>query len=450
MPSGANDSPEARVAGDKRSLMRRLPMPMLAAIAASMAAPQVAQAYSAFAPDSPYMFGDWGGNRTALEDAGVSFDFDYVGEMGSILDGGYRDSHVTKYSDQFAVGANFDLERLLSIPDAEFQITVTNRNGHSVNDRLSDPNATVGGSSVQEVQGRGPVTRLTQFWYRQRFFDDALVVKLGRIPFGDDFATIDSNFQNLAFGGAQPGNWGNNIYNWPIAQWAAVVRANMTPQWYAQIGAFNLNDSNLDNDNGFDLRTSGTQGTLFPVELGYTPTLNGMAGAYKLGFYTQNVENRAYGEGPDTRTSDTNTGLYYVVRQQVTTRGGSADRGLTLFSMGDTNNGDTAGIDRYLSIGATYQGPFDARPQDDAGIGLAYLHVNDDVNDSVDYANATPAGSLSPLPRQGHEYDAEVYYSVNLTNYLTLRPNLQYVVNPSAVDSVDNAWVLGTTVKASF
>jgi porin len=409
-----------------------------------------AQAYSAFSPDSPYMFGDWGGERTALEDAGVSFDFGYVGEAATILDGGYRDSHVSKYADQFSVGANFDLDRLLSIPDAEFQFTVTNRNGHTANDRLSDPGATVGGSNVQEVQGRGPVTRLTQFWYRQRFFDDALAIKLGRIPFGDDFATIDSNFQNLAFGGAQPGNWGNNIYNWPIAQWAAVVRANITPEWYAQVGAFNINDSNLENDNGFDLRTSGTEGTLFPMELGYTPKLNGLAGAYKLGFYTQNVDNRAYGDGPADRTSDTNTGLYYVVQQQVTTRDGNPDRGLTLFSMGNTNHGDTAGIDRYVSVGATYDGPFDARPQDDAGIGLAYLHVNDGVNDYVDYHNATPAGSLSPLPRQGHEYDAEVYYSVNLTPYLTLRPNLQYVVNPSAVDSVDNAWVAGTTIKATF
>lgn len=409
-----------------------------------------AQAYSAFSPDSPYLLGDWGGERTALENAGISFDFDYVGEAATILDGGYHDSHVAKYSDQFAVGANFDLDKLAGIPAADFQVTVTNRNGHSVNDRMSDPGATVGGSSVQEVQGRGPVTRLTQFWYRQRFFNDALAVKLGRIPFGDDFATIDSNFQNLAFGSAQPGNWGNNIYNWPIAQWAAVIRANFTPEWYAQVGAFNINDSNLENDNGFDLRTSGTEGTLFPVEVGYTPKLDGMTGAYKLGFYTQNVENRAYGDGADTRTSDTNTGLYYVVQQQVTKRGGNADRGLTLFSMGNANHGDTAGIDRYVSVGATYAGPFDARPQDDAGIGLAYLHVNDDVNDYVGYYNATPAGSLAPLPRQGHEYDAEIYYSFNLTPSLTLRPNLQYVANPSAVDSVDNAWVAGTMITASF
>ena len=139
-----------------------------------------------------------------------------------------------------------------------------------------------------------------------------------------------------------------------------------------------------------------------------------------------------------------------MVQQQVTTRDGNSDRGLTLFSMGNANHGDTAGTDRYVSIGATYAGPFDARPQDDAGIGLAYLHVNDDVNDYIDYYNAMPSNTLSPLPRQGHEYDAEIYYSFNLTNYLTLRPNLQYVVNPSAVDSVDNAWVAGTTLKASF
>ncbi|ANF58510.1 carbohydrate porin [Halotalea alkalilenta] len=408
-----------------------------------------AQAYSAFDPASPYMFGDWGGNRTALEQAGISFNFDYVGEAGSNVSGGYNSSNTTKYADQFAVGALFDLDKLVGIPDAEFQITVTNRNGHSVNDRINHPGASVGGSSVQEVQGRGPVTRLTQFWYRQRFFDDALVLKLGRIPVGDDFATIDSNFQNLAFGSGQPGNWGNHIYNWPIAQWAAVARVNFTDQVYAQVGAFNVNDSNLDNDNGFDLRTSGTDGTLFPIEVGYTPQVNGLPGAYKFGYYYNNVDSVSWG-GREQSVNDTNSGLYYVAQQQITAHNGNPDRGLTLFSMGNVNHGDTAGIDRYLSVGATYKGPFDARPQDDLGIGVAYLHVNDDVNEYVRYYNDTQPGRVTPLPEQGHEIDVELYYGFHLTNYLTIRPNLQYVKNPSAVDSVENAWVLGTMVQAHF
>lgn len=408
-----------------------------------------AQGSSAFSTDGDYLFGDWSGQRTALSEAGIDFDFDYTGEAATLLDGGYHDSHVTKYADQFAVGATFDLDRLADIPDAIFQVTLTNRNGHTLNDRMSDPGALVGGSNVQEVQGRGPVTRITQLWYQQKFLEESLTIKLGRIPFGDDFATFDNHFQNLALGSNQPGNWGNNIYNWPISQWATVVRADFAPDWYAQLGAFNINDSNLEND-GFDLRTNGSEGTLYPMELGFTPTVDGLPGAYKLGYYYNNVENRAYGARSSDSTNDTSSGLFYVVNQQITQRGGDAKRGLTLFSMGNVNHGDTAGIDRYFAVGAMYEGPFDARPQDDLGVGLAYLHVNDDVNDYVDYYNATPAGSLTPLPHQGHEYDAEFYYSVNLTPYLTVRPNLQYVVDPSAVDSVDNAWVAGTTLQVSF
>ncbi|WP_204352612.1 carbohydrate porin [Salinicola halophilus] len=408
-----------------------------------------AHAEEPFSADGKYLFGNWNGTRPALHDAGIDFDFNYVGESATLLDGGYHDSHVTKYADQFTAGAQFDLDRLADIPDAVFQVTLTNRNGHTTNDRMSDPDAIVGGSNVQEVQGRGPVTRITQLWYQQRFFDERLAVKLGRIPFGDDFAVFDNHFQNLALGSNQPGNWGNNIYNWPISQWAAVVRADFAPDWYAQVGAFDINDSNLEND-GFDLRTSGSEGTLYPMELGFTPKLNGLPGAYKLGYYYNNVENRAYGPRDADSTNDTSSGLFYVVEQQVTRRGGDAERGLTLFSMGNVNHGDTAGIDRYFAVGAMYEGPFDARPQDDLGVGLAYLHVNDDVNDYVDYYNATPAGSLTPLPNQGHEYDAEFYYSVNLTPYLTVRPNLQYVVDPSAVDDVDDAWVAGTTLQVFF
>ncbi|WP_245391780.1 carbohydrate porin [Salinicola aestuarinus] len=424
---------------------RWVPLVMLSSVALAGSA----HAAEPFSADGDYLFGDWGGNRTALSEAGIDFDFNYTGEAATLLDGGYHDSHVTKYADQFAVGAQLDLDRLAGIPDAVFQVTLTNRNGHSVNDRMSDPDAIVGGSNVQEVQGRGPVTRVTQLWYQQKFLQESLTIKLGRIPFGDDFAVFDNHFQNLALGSNQPGNWGNNIYNWPISQWAAVVRTDFADDWYAQVGAFDINDRNLEND-GFDLRTGGSDGTLLPVEVGVTPTINGLPGAYRLGGYHNDVENRAYGARDADSTNDTSSGLFYVVEQQVSQRGGDTERGLTLFSMGNVNHGDTAGIDRYFALGAMYEGPFDARPQDDLGVGLAYLHVNDDVNDYVDYYNATPAGSLTPLPNQGHEYNAELYYSVNLTPYLTVRPNLQYVVNPSAVDDVDDAWVAGTTLQVSF
>ncbi len=64
-----------------------------------------------------------------------------------------------------------------------FQFTISDRNGRNLtNDVITDPR--VGGiSQVQEVYGRGQTWRLTQLWYRQKFFDGGLDIKLGRMNF---------------------------------------------------------------------------------------------------------------------------------------------------------------------------------------------------------------------------------------------------------------------------
>ncbi|HBO9829767.1 TPA: porin, partial [Pseudomonas aeruginosa] len=195
-----------------------------------------AHAAEAFSPNSKWMLGDWGGKRTELLEKGYDFKLEYVGEAAANLDGGYDDDKTGRYTDQFALGVHMDLEKILGWKAAEFQFTVTERNGKNLsNDRIGDPRA---GhiSSVQEVWGRGQTWRLTQLWLKQQYFDGALDVKFGRFGEGEDFNSFPCDFQNLAFCGSQVGNWAGSIwYNWPVSQWALRVKYNFAPDWYVQV-----------------------------------------------------------------------------------------------------------------------------------------------------------------------------------------------------------------------
>jgi porin len=236
----------------------------------------------AFDSESPFMFGDWNGTRGDLSAQGYDFKLDYTGEVGANLHGGYNHDHATRYSDQFAVGTHLDLQKILGWHDAEFQLTLTNRNGDNIsNDRINDPR--VGGfTSAQEVWGRGNITRITQMWYQQKFLDQRLDIKVGRFGEGEDFNSFPCDFQNLAFCGSQVGNWVGSVwYNWPVSQWALRAKYHLTPELYAQVGIFEQNPSNLENDNGFKLSGSGTEGAMLPVELVWTPRLNGLPGEYR-------------------------------------------------------------------------------------------------------------------------------------------------------------------------
>lgn len=423
------------------------------------------QAAPAFDSDSPWMLGDWNGTRTELSQKGYDFKVDYTGEMGSNLHGGYDHDRTARYSDQFGFGTHLDLQKILGWDDAEFQLTITERNGNNIsNDRINDPR--VGGfTSAQEVWGRGQTWRLTQMWYQQKFFDHKLDIKVGRFGEGEDFNSFPCDFQNLAFCGSQVGNWAGDIwYNWPVSQWAMRVKYHLTPEFYAQVGAYEQNPSNLDRGNGFKLSGSGTQGAILPVELVWTPKFNGLPGEYRAGYYYSNakasdVYKDSNGQpaaltGEAYRSASSKHGVWLGIQQQLTSRASDHSRGLSVFANGTMHDKKTNAIDNYVQAGVVYKGLFDARARDDIGFALARVHVNPAFRKNAQATNQAHAvfdyDDPSFLPPQDTEYSSELYYGVHVTNWLTVRPNLQYIRHPGGVDKVDDALIGGIKIQSSF
>ncbi len=95
-------------------------------------ATQAATTADAFSSESPWMFGDWNGQRTALQQKGYDFSFSYGGELATLLDAKHASSHGTEYADQFAIGAHLDLEKIAGWKNTEAQINITERNGRSL------------------------------------------------------------------------------------------------------------------------------------------------------------------------------------------------------------------------------------------------------------------------------------------------------------------------------
>ncbi|WP_331832052.1 carbohydrate porin [Pseudomonas sp. LH21] len=418
-----------------------------------------------FAKDSPWMLGDWGGTRSELLEKGYDFTLGYTGEMGSNLHGGYSHDRAARYSDQFTFGVNMDLQKILGWHDTEFQLTVTERHGDNIsNDRINDPR--VGGfTSAQEVWGRGETWRLTQMWIKQKYFDGALDVKFGRFGEGEDFNSFPCAFQNLAFCGSQVGNWVGGIwYNWPVSQWALRVRYNLNDELYAQVGVFEQNPSNLESGNGFKLSGSGTQGAVMPIELVWSPRVNGLKGEYRAGYYYSNAKAQdvlkdsngapAAISGAAYRSSSSKHGLWLGAQQQVTALASDQSRGLSLFANATVHDKKTNAIDNYVQAGVVYKGPFDARAKDDIGFALARVHVNPGYRKNARLINQ--ANGLDDydnpgfLPVQDTEYSAELYYGIHLADWLTVRPNLQYIRHPGGVSRVDDALIGGLKIQSSF
>lgn len=388
-------------------------------------------AQSAFAVDSPWMFGDWNGTRTELETKGYRFNLGYTGEMATLLDAKKYSSHGTEYADQFVLGSHFDLDKILGWQDTEAQIIITERNGHSLSQTSDALNGHL--SSTQEVWGRGQTWRLTNFWIKKKFLNQQLDLKVGRFGEGEDFNSFNCDFQNLALCGSQVGNWvGDQWFNWPVSQWAARLKYQFSPEVFSQIGVYEYNPENLKRSQGFNLSTSGADGVIVPIEMVWQPKIGmqGKTGEYRLGYYYSSADAVEIQNPNETSHKQ---GMWVVAKQQLLQHAQDPQRGLTGFINLTVHDDKTNNVDTMQNIGLIYTGVLDIRPQDEIALGFARIHLNDDLNTGQD-----------------EEYNTELYYGVHATNWLTIRPNLQYIRHVGADKNGENVWVGGIKFQTAF
>ena len=395
--------------------------------------------------------GEWGGLRTSLRNDGVDLTASYGSETAANVSGG--DRHLVRETGQFVFGMTVDTAKLLGIKGGTFQATITDRRGQDLGAA-----ANLGVlQQVQEVYGRGQTWRLTQFWYQQSFANDHADLKLGRLTQGEDFAAFSCTFMNLSFCGSPVGNLaGDYWYNWPISQWGIRLRVK-NDRFYVMAGAYEVNPRNLDNKFIFGF-FHGAKGVLVPVEAGYTPMLGsqGLPGSYKFGaWYNSARSDDVYldiNRQPQAITGlaplrrDGRYGVYAQFQQQLTgtaidtAKGRQTKRGLVVFLNITQTDRLTARTDNQVAAGLFFTGPIASRPKDDIGFAVARTNVNSRATRDL----------VADAERPNAEYASELYYSLNVTDWLILRPNVQYVVHPGGYDDHRDVVILGLKGAVTF
>jgi porin len=417
----------------------------------------IAQAQNA-APDDQKtttpatLTGEWDGVRTSLRDKGIDLSAGYVSEFGANVSGGTR--HDATETGQLSFDALLDLQKLVGLSGGTIDANISYRRGKNLTDR-----AGLGALlQVQEVYGRGQTWRVSEFSYRQQL-GGGVDVKIGRLPMGSDFATFSCDFQNLTFCGNPVGNLaGNYWFNYPLSVWGARLRVKHG-DWYAMAGVYEDNPNN--NRNDFALSHSGAVGVTAPAEIGWTPRLGarGLPGSYRIGSWYNNSRsddllNGRDGQpfaltGEDPARSRGRYGGYFMVQQQVSgsfkdgLAGPVTTHGLSVFFNFTQADRRTTRIDSQIATGLFFTGPLSARPSDDLGFAVGRNHVN---------SRASYAGilALPGLADVASEYTSELYYSVHVRPWLTVRPNIQYIVHPGGFHDATDVVVLGTKSSIAF
>jgi len=398
--------------------------------------------------DGPHSLGDWFGVRTALQDLGITPKINYIWMPVANLNGG--SSKKAQQAGQLTFGLTFDMDKIAGIKGGAFQVTINDRHGKNI----SETNDLGLLQYPQGVYGAGQIWRLSDLWYRQRI--GPVELKLGHMPIGEDFAAAECYFESLYFCGTVPGhNSSAYWYNYPTAEWGA--RAKVFDKFgYTMVGVYQHNDQNFPDNRGFYLGTKGGDGVVVAVERGFTVNLGGdpkRSGLYKIGMFFNNTrtEDLVYdlnGGYQDITglAADTGRGrksFYVIGKQQIVAAREDGSGGLSAFFNYNQADHRTAKSINIMTAGVTYSGLVPGRPKDEIGLAVGRTRVNGRLADVID---AQREAGETGLEKQRNEYAIEGTYSIAVTPGLSVRPNIQWYIDPAGYSGAQNIVVVGTSV----
>ena len=389
-----------------------------------------------------YLLGDWGGERSALAEKGITFDFFYISDMQANPSGGLQQTEAGWERIRGTIDINFD--RMIEWQGLSFHATGLWQSGANLGGKigtLANPSDLVSAHT----------TRLDSFWLEQLFFNKKVRIRVGQL------AGLDS-YGNQEYGGSwliEPlgyayGNLFSSIFESfnPAGTPGVEVRFAPTRKFYVKSAVMAGNRDPYHQDpTGFHFAIRDTPNFLFEVGYLLHPDPDGAnaglatgksyPGAYKLGA----VYNGGRFPDPAGRQSNGNYLIYGMARQALFRTEAGSNRGLDATLGFDWSPGDVSRENVQITAGARWNVPFASRKKDRIAVGFVYSKISDPFSQF---------GQLLGGPILGSEKAFELNYSLQVTPYFLLQPTFQYYVNVGANSALPNAPVLGFRTKVTF
>ena len=376
-----------------------------------------------------YLFGDWGGERSALEEKGVKFDFFYITDMQANPSGGIQQTYAGWERIRGTVDINFD--KMIQWQGLSFHTTGLWQSGANLGGKIG----TLANPSDLVSQH---TTRLDSFWVQQLFLHNKVRIRAGQLA-GLDF------YGNQEYGGTwliEPlgyafGNLFSSIFESfnPAGTPGAEIFYAPTSHFYLKTAVMAGNRNPYEQDptgTNFAIRNSAN----FLFEAGYL-TGKTYPGEYKVG----GVYNGGKFPNPAGSESSGNYLIYGMASQALYRPDAGSNRGLDATIGFDYSPGDVSRENVQITAGARINAPFARRPKDRIGIGFVYSKISDPFQNFGTLLGGAPLGS---------EKAFELNYSLQVRPYWLVQPTFQYYANVGGNPSLSNAPVLGFRTKITF
>lgn len=278
--------------------------------------------------------------------------------------------------------------------------------------------------------------KLYEAFYEHAFFDARVTTLLGLHNYNSEFDVSEyaGAFINASFGiGQEQAQVGPSIF--PTTALALRVKIRPTESSYALFGVYDGVPGDPNNKKGTHVILRKADGIYYVGELGlHSNGADSAAHLYKLGFgaWYKTTDSTDYSE----QTHSSNNGFYLTADRSIY-READQLQGLGAFAQFGYANEDKNQTDYYFGGGLHYTGLIPGRNEDITGIAFAraqnssrFRRLNDDASRA--------------------ETIFELTYRAPILSWLTVQPDIQYVVNPGAAQNLDDALVLLLRVQATI
>jgi porin len=431
------------------------------------------------------LLGDMGGLRSLLGRYGITLTLTDVSDVLGNTSGGI--DRGSTYSALTTLTVQMDTQKAFGWDGGLINVSGLQIRGRNFSQFYLDNLQTASGIEAANT------TRLWEVWYQQTFGDGTYDVKLGQQSLDQEFMASQGSALYLNTMMGWPMLPSADLYAggpaYPLSSLGIRLRARPTGSLTLLAGVFQDNPPGgpFDDDGqlrgstrwggNFNLRT----GALFIAEAQYTINQpangdmdkgngsTGLPGTYKIGawFDTAAFPDQRFDTAgvplasPDSngmpRMDQHNFSLYGVADQMIWRPGPESPRSLNAFVriMGAPSNRNL--ISFSVNAGLNLKAPLPTRDDDTFGVGFGIAKVSSGAS-GFDADTNTFASSPFLVPVRGTETFLEITYQIQVTPWLQIQPDFQYIFTPGGgipnpnnpTQSVRNEAVFGFRTGITF
>jgi porin len=397
--------------------------------------------------------------RQMLKDLGITLKLHEDIEVWAKITGPGKQSF--SYNGLTTGKLDIDLDKLVGWTGAEFYVSAFDIHGHG-------PSRSLAGNLqlISNIEAT-PSVKLYNLWLDQSLFEKKLSIRVGQEGANDEMMTTAYGglFLNSSFGfpGMPAADLPSGGPNYPMATPFARAQFKASDNFTLVSAAFNGDpapagpgDPQIRDRNGTAFRLDDH--TLAFGEIWYSPNTDAsdrLPTTYKIGtwystsqFADQRFDNQGGLLASPTSAGkplnhDGDWGVYGIVDQLIWQNPESKDRGIGVFMqiMGGPNDRNLSNI--FIEGGLNWWGPFAQRTDDVFGLAFSYLGISPAARQ---FSSDLVAFGRLKSSYASNETVIEATYQAPVTNWLTLQPDLQYVINPNV--GIPNNFGSGVTPNA--